>query len=178
MKATLSQRFGLLLLALLFASPAFAQPSKTATLAQQLTAALDAAKLQSVAAKDPSGENRFVGCLYIQGLQLLVVSGAYQAPSLLDARLAKGEYREIYIELNGATDPKTRVRITDLGADGLQPDRDGEQPADSYESAGRRVTFDSAWDVQSMSQEEYNKIYAEADQRYAEMLTAMLGQLK
>ncbi len=178
MKA-LAHRLGLpLVAAVLAASPAFAQPSKTESLTQQLTAALQAAKLQSVAAKDPSGENRYVGCLHLPGLQLLIISGTYQAPSLLDNRIAKGEYREVYVELNGASDPASRVRITDLGADGLQIDRDGEQPADTYEASGRRTMFDEEWDDQNMSEAEYNKIYAEAEQRYTDLLSAMLAQIK
>jgi len=43
------------------AGPALAQESKSATLARQLTAALDAGKLDCIAAKDPSAPDAFVG---------------------------------------------------------------------------------------------------------------------
>src|SRR5262245_3100579 len=78
----------------------FAQDSKSAALAKQLATALDAAKLDSVAAKHPGKPDVFVGALYFPGFQLLTISATYSAPTLLDARLDKKEYREAYIDLN------------------------------------------------------------------------------
>ena len=62
---------------------ASAQESKSAPLAKQLAAALDAAKLDSIAAKDPAAPDVFVAALYFPGMQLLVVSGKYSVPQLL-----------------------------------------------------------------------------------------------
>jgi hypothetical protein len=50
----------------------WAQESKSAPLAKQLAAALDAGKLDSVAAKDPSAPDVFYAALYFPGAQLLV----------------------------------------------------------------------------------------------------------
>ena len=66
---------------LLLSSTAFAQESKSAPLAKQLAAALDAAKLDCVAAKDPSAPDVFVAALYFPGVQLLVVSGSTRCHS-------------------------------------------------------------------------------------------------
>ena len=49
------------------AAAAFAQEAKSATLAKQLAAALDAGKLDSIAAKDPSSPDTFIGALYFKG---------------------------------------------------------------------------------------------------------------
>ena len=57
------------------------QESKSAPLAKQLAAALDAAKLDSVAARDPSREDTFFAALYYPGVQLLAVSAKYSAPA-------------------------------------------------------------------------------------------------
>lgn len=179
MRAALLYRIGFGLLAVLIATgPTSAQEPRSAILARDLATALDAAKLQNIAAKDPGTTDRYVAALYFQGLQLIVVSGAYQAPSLLDDRLAKREYREVYVELNGASVPDSRVFVTDLGVNGLQIRPERDQPPDSYEMAGKRTLFNREWRDQQMSEADYNKVYAEADARYADLLTALLAQAK
>jgi hypothetical protein len=167
-----------LLAALLCAGPASAQESKSASLAKELASALQAAKLGNIAAKDASAPGRFVGALHLPGLQLLVISAVYQAPALLDARLLRKEYREVYVDLNSASQRESRVMITDLGVNGLVADPGGDQPADTYDAADKSTVFDHNWRRQQLSEEEYLKIFAEADARYAQMLTALMAQLK
>lgn len=160
------------------ASPALAQAGKSAALAKQLAAALDAAQLDSIAAADPSKPDTFVGALYFKGLQLLVVSAKYSAPQILTERVGKKEYRDIYMDLNGASIPETKIFIEDLGADGLTPDHDDNTPFDASEVAGKRTAFDGDWKRQQMSEDDYKKAFAAADDAYAEMLTALLAQVK
>lgn len=163
----------------LIAAPigASAQESKSAPLAKQLVAALDAAKLDSIAAKDPAAPDVFIGALYIPGAQLLVISGQYSAPALLSERLARKEYRDIYVDLNGAATPATRVFVEDLGADGLQF-KNEDRPPDSIETIGKRTTLDHDWKRQKLSEEDYMKAFGTVDARYAQMLTALLKQIK
>ena len=52
-------------------------------------------------------------------------------PLLLDARLAKKEFKDIYIELNGAGQAKEFVE--DIATDGLKAKREENQGADSFE---------------------------------------------
>lgn len=158
--------------------PAWAQVSRSAALAKELAQAMDAAKLDTIAAKDPSAPDIYIGALYITGLQLLSVSGKYAVPTLLDARLGKKEYRDIYLDLNGASLPDSRVFVEDLGADGLKARREENQAFDSVERQGKRTAFDSEWRKQKLSEDEYMKVYAEADDKYAQMLSALLAQLK
>ena len=108
------------LLCVSFAAAASAQDPKSAALAKQLSAALDAGQLDSIAAKDPSNPDTFIGALYFKGVQLLLVSAKYSAPSLLEDKLGKKDYRNVYIDLNSASVPDSKVFIEDLGADGLQ----------------------------------------------------------
>ena len=162
--------------ALSVARPASAQDSKSASLAKQLAAAMDVAKLDSIAAKDPDAPDVFVAALYFPGMQLLAVSGTYSAPQLLDDRLGKKEYRDVYLDLNGAATAKTFIE--DPGADGLKAKRESNQPFDQAEMAGKRTKFDSDWKQQKMSEQEYMKAFSAADDRYAQMLTALLAQLK
>jgi hypothetical protein len=163
---------------LLLTRPAMAQEPKSAPLAKQLAAALDAKKLTSVAAKDPSNADTYVGALYFPGLQLLTIAGKYSAPILLDERLGKHEYRDVYVELNGATTAGTKIFVEDLGIDGLRARRDNDRPADNYESAGKRIVFDGDWRKQQLEEQEYMKTFAAADERYAQLLTALLAAIK
>lgn len=160
-----------------FAEPSYAQGGKSAAVAKELVQAMETAKLDSIAVKLPMGEDRFAAALYIPGSQLLVVSARYSAPQLLEPRLAAKEYRDVYIELNGAGTPDTKVFISDLGANGLA-DRKMNNMSDSWEQGPKRVTFDGDWDKQKIQEAEYKKSYAAADEDYARILTALVGQAK
>jgi hypothetical protein len=155
-----------------------AQESKSGAAAKALVAALEGAQLDSIAAKDPTGADVYVGALYIKGFQLLVVSGAYAAPAYMDGRLSRKEYRDAYIDLNGATAAESRMLIEDLGADGLRADREDNQPFDSVDTGGKRTMFDGDWKKQRLTEDEYMKVFAATDARYADILNALLGQVK
>jgi hypothetical protein len=163
---------------LVWGGAAMAQEAKSGPLARQLAAALDAAKLDSVAAPDPSNPEVYIGALYFPGLQLLTISAKYSAPQLLNTRLEKKEYRDVYIDLNSAAVAGTKVFVEDLGSDGLKARRDDNQPFDSVDMAGKATAFDSDWRRQKISEEDYLKAFAAADERYSQMLTALLAQLK
>jgi len=160
------------------AGTAAAQESKTAALAKEITALLDAAKLDSIAAKDPAQADTFIAALYFNANQLLVVSARYSVPVLLNEALAKKNYRDIYIDLNSASVPESKVFIVDLGADGLKARRAENQPYDTYETAKVRLAFDGDWKAQKMTEDEYMKAFAEADDKYARMLAALIAQVK
>lgn len=169
---------GLLVVALGAPRAAWAQESKSAPLAKELATLLDQAKLDSVAAKDTAGADQFVGALYFSGLQLLVVSARYSVPVLLNEKIGKKEYRDVYIDLNSASLPEGKVFVEDLGCNGLRPRREENQPFDSAELNGRRIAFNSDWRTQKLSEDDYMKTFGEADAQYARILTLLLAQLK
>jgi hypothetical protein len=166
------------MLAILMSGTALAQESKSGPLAKQLAAAMEAAKLDSVAAKDPSNPGVYIGALYIPNFQLLVIANSYAAPTLLDTRLERKEYRDVYIDLNSASPAATRLFIEDIGADGMKAKHEENQGSDAVENKGTRTMFDGDWRKQKMSEEDYMKAFTAADERYTEMLTALLAQLK
>src|SRR5436853_7579684 len=129
-------------LLLSLAAGAAAQDAKSASLARELASALDAAKLDSIAAKDPSAPDTFIAALYFPGAQLLVVSAKYTAPLLLDARPSKEEYRDTYIDLNSASVPESKIFIQDAAADGIRAKREENQAFDTYEVGGKPMVFD------------------------------------
>src|SRR5215510_5649052 len=118
---------------IMFSLPArsIAQEARSVPLAKQLAAALDGAKLDTIAAADPSSPDTFVAALYFANLQLLVVSAKYTAPQLLTAKVDKKDYRDVYIDLNSASVPESKTFVEDLGADGLKAKRDDNQPFDT-----------------------------------------------
>ena len=166
------------LVVLSLAAAASAQESKSAPLAKQLAAALDAGKLDSIAAKDPAAPDVFFAALYFPGVQLLVVSGKYTVPQLLNERVTKKEYRDVYLDLNGASVAESKVFIEDPGADGLKAKRESNQPFDQAEMTGKRTMFDGDWKKQKMSEQDYMKSFSSADDRYTQILTALLAQIK
>lgn len=150
--------------------------SRSADLAQQLTAALTQLKLDAVAAQDAREPDRFVAALFFPNAQLLVVSARYASPAVLQAKLAQKQYRDVYLDLQGAAVPKSSVFFQDMGADGLCAG--AGQTADlMYSGNATPVVFDGDWKKHDLSEEEYERQRAAADERYGDMLQALLAQL-
>jgi hypothetical protein len=160
------------------AAVAIAQEPSSASVARELTALLDKGKFDAIATKETAEKDRYVAALYYPGSQLLIIEARYPVPVLLDEKLAKKENREIYLDLNGASLPESRLFIVDLGANGLQAKREENQPYDSYETRAKRVQFDGNWKTQGMTEGEYMKAFAEADLAYARILTALVVQAR
>ena len=165
-------------LLLSFATPALAQDSKSAPLVKQLVAALEAGKLDAIAAKDPSAPDAYCAALFFPNAQLLVVSAKYTAPQLLADRLSKGEFRDTYIDLNSASVPGSKVFVADAAADGLKAKNAENQGSDTYEEAGKTIAFDGDWKAKKMSEQDYLKAFTAADERYSQILMALLAQMK
>jgi hypothetical protein len=163
---------------LLVPSVTFGQAPKSAALAMEVARLMDQAKVDSIAAKHPTLPDSYIGALYFAGSQLLVVEAKYSVPQLLDKKLESKEYRDVYIDLNSASVPDTKIFISDLGADGLKPKREENQPFDTVELRGKSYSFDGDWRRAKLTEEEYMKQYQQAEQEYEKMLEALLGQLK
>ena len=151
------------------------QESKSAPLAKQLAQLLDAAKLESIAAADPT-TGGFVAALYIPGTQLLVVSGRFDAPAIGTERINRREYRDLYMDLHGAAKAGTRVFAQDVSANGLSIKAD-DGAVDSWEESNKTLSFDG-WKKAKMSEDDYTRAYTAADEHYARILTLLLAQAK
>jgi hypothetical protein len=161
----------------LAASPALAQESKSATLATELAKLLDSQKLDSIAARG-AAPDEYIGALYFPGIQLLVVCAKYSAPERMTVMLGAKSYRDIYIDLNSASVPQTKVFVSDLGANGLRFDRDGSLPWDTVDVGGKSYSFDGDWGKAKLSRDEYTKAYQTTDDQYTKMLEALVAALK
>ena len=165
------------LAALWMPAPANAQASKSAAVAKELVTVLDQKKLDSIAAKVPSGTDQFAAALYFPGVQLLVISGRYSAPLLMEPRLAKKDYRDTYMELTGTVAPETKVFVQDMGTPGLAQ-RKQDNTYDTWTQGAKVVMFDGDHDKQKMSEADYEKSFTAADEEYARILNALLAEAK
>ncbi len=157
-------------------SVAVAQDSMSSALATDLVRQLDARKLDSAAAR--LGPDEWVGALYLSGSQLLVVRGVYSGPVRLDGLVSQKAFRELYINLNSASDPASKVLISDLGANGLRARRGTGEPADRADLGGKTYAFDGDWARARITEVEYTAAFRMADEQYAQMLRALLAELQ
>jgi hypothetical protein len=153
------------------------QQPKSAALAMQLTMLLDAKKLDSIGARLVAPD-QYVGALYFPGSQLLVVKARYLVPPRMDLYIEPKNYRDVYLDLNSASVPESKVFISDLGANGLQFDRRENQPFDTVDREGKSFTFDGDWGRQKLSREEYTKAWQGTDDDYVKMLEALIAEAK
>ena len=96
----------------------------------------------------------------------------FASPTLL---VDAGDFRGVYMDLHAAGTAGTRIFVQDIGPDGLISRNDN---ADSWEEAGKTVTFDGQWKKGKSSEAEYDRAFADADERYAKMLSLLVTQLK
>ena len=158
-------------------SSAVAQVSKSAAVAKELVQVMEAKKLDSIAAKAPAGDGHFAAALYFPNVQLLVISGHYSAPQLMEPRLAGKQYRDTYMELSGTVTPDTKIFVQDMGDPGLTSKKQ-DNLYDTWTHAGKVVMFDGDNEAQKMSDAEYAKAFAAADEEYAKILSALLAEAK
>jgi hypothetical protein len=156
-----------------------AEGSKSATVAKELVQALDAAKLGAIATADPSNPGVFIAALYIPDTQLLVVSAKYSAPPLLIDRINAKDYQAVYVDLQSASVRGSKIFVMDQAADGLMPKLSGDSSApDSFDEGDKSMAFDGDWKKAKITETDYTKAFADADDRYAKLLSMLVAQAK
>ena len=161
-----------------FAPGAAAQEPKSAAPAKELAQLLTSKKLDSIAARMPGSLEEFVGALAFPG-QLMVVWAKTTAPSVVNEKLMRKDYKEVYIDLNAASVMDSRHFVTDLGPDGLRAKPEQKQgPSDSHDLGAKSMRFDGNWREDKMSEADYVKAHAEADVAYARAIQALIDEIK
>ena len=163
---------------LAFPALAPAQESKSAEFAKQLAQLLDDKKMDAIAAADTATPGAFAAALYFPGTQLLVVSAKYAAPQLLNDKLTKKDYRDIYVDLSSAFVAGTKIFVMDTFADGLVAKPKGDAPADSVERAAGTLSLDGDYKKAKISEADYTKAFDEADGAYARTLQLLIAKMK
>jgi hypothetical protein len=100
-------------------------------------------------------------------------------PSLLDARIAAGDFHNVYAELQGAVTLGERFFVHDMGNDGLSRSPRMDTALDIvYINGVMSLRCDANWAEQGLTQSDYEARFAAADPRYAAMLHALAGRLR
>jgi|SRR6188768_583097 len=163
--------------------PAPASPS--ATRVKDLIAALQGKQLESFAVSDSGAPGRYVAVLHQPGIQILVVSAAYERSSDMDYRFYQKDYMNAYLDLRSGVLSKDRLIIDDAGANGLVA-LPGKNPVhDSIMIQGTaEVTFDGTFadpkkkDQKKLSEADYMKRFTDAEEQYARLLGVLIEALK
>ena len=160
-------------------SCATAQEAKSADLVKQLTQVLDAEKTGQHRRRRSAvaGNLRRGAVLFGQP----VVDGlgqVFAAPTLLVDKIAKKDYREVYIDLSSASVAGSKLFVIDTNADGLNPKPGDDQPFDTAERGNAQYSFDGNWKKAKMTEADYMKAFAEVDGAYAHALTLLTAQAK
>lgn len=144
---------------------------KSPAATKALLARMDAAHADALAIRDPERPERFIAALRVPG-QLLVVSATHPSVDLVAARLGRGEFRNIYMDLQGTPAQDSKFFVQDLDADGI--DLDGRGSAhDIIHDGADSLACDGRWKDAKLKEDEYRQRIAEADARYARMLTLL-----
>src|SRR5687768_12489162 len=171
---SLITKFLLLACCAAFAPAAWAQEPQSAAPAKELAELLSSRKIDSIAARMPDSREEFVGALAFPG-QLMVIWAKTTAPAVVNEKLIRKEYKEVYIDLNSASILDSRHFVTDLGPDGLRAKPQQKQgPSDNHDIGAKTMRFDGSWREDKMSEADYMKAHAEADTAYAKAIQALI----
>ena len=157
------------------AAPGQEAESKSAPLAKELVDLLVKNNITSIAARDPIERDRFIAALFYPG-QLMVITGKYTVPVLLDEKISFDKYMDVYVALNGAAVPDSKIFIEDQFANGIVATKN--TPFDSWVVGEKAVLFDGDHRKAKLSRDEYRKVVSDADQQYAKLLELLIAEAK
>ena len=167
-----------LVVALFVTTAGLSTAGTSAELATDLVKLMEQRNLDTIAAAHPADAGRFVAAMHIKGVQLLVISGRYSAPALLKEHLVKGDYRQVYLDLNSAADKQGRLFITDSQANGLRAAPEKNAPFDiSWRDMTAQILYNNDWKSQKLNEAAYRKRFTEDETEYAAMLEILKSAL-
>ena len=153
--------------------------------AVELSALLQAKKLEAFAMRDPVKSDRFVAALLVPKTQLLLVSATYTRPMDIEYRLYNKDFMGAYVDLNTSMLSTDKFFVEDMLGDGLVAIPLKNAPHDAVKMGTDKQTFNGDFadprrrnQPPKISQEDYLKKFGEADQRYAAVLAVLIEQLK
>ena len=138
---------------------------------------LEAAKLDGIAAANPAAPDSFVAALYIPARSSWSCRAKYSAPALL---VEKSTRATTAASTWTCIPRRSRAASLRPGPSGRRPLRgpDGDNGADMWDEGTKSTAFDGEWKKAKMSEADYTKVYTDADERYAKMLSLLLAQAK
>ncbi len=156
------------LLAIPAVLPAGAQDWKSADATRSLLQRMESSQADAIAVRDPDRPERFIAALRLPG-QLLVVSATHPSVDLVAQRLEHGDYRGVYLDLQGTPSRDSKFFVHDMDADGLSLSSRGEA-YDLVYDADDTLACNGRWKDAKLDKSTYEDRVAKADARYARML--------
>jgi hypothetical protein len=156
-------------------SPAWAEDWQSRQASQLLLEQMDAHAADAVAVRDPDRPERFIAALRLPG-QLLVVSATHPSTDLVADRVASGEYRDVYLDLQGTPARDSKFFVHDMAADGISLKGIGAA-YDVVHDGSDLLTCDGRWKDAKLKEDQYRARVTKADLRYARMLGLLRGAL-
>lgn len=158
--------------------------SASSAKAKELVVALQAKKIEAFAVPDPQTPGRYIAVLHVPGAQLLVVAATYEKALEMDSRIYYKDFNNAYADLRTGIYAKDKVWFEDARGDGLVA-VPGKDPAyDSVKLGEQQRDFDGDFvdakhkNPKKISEDDYFKLFKEADQRYARLLGLLLDAVK
>ena len=155
--------------------PARAEDWQSRQASQLLLEQMESHDADAVAVRDPARPERFVAALRLPG-QLLVVSATHPSTDLVADRVASGQYRDVYMDLQGTPARDSKFFVHDMAADGLSLKGIGAA-YDAVYDGDEMLTCDGRWKDAKLDKDQYRERVAQADVRYARMLGLLRGAL-
>ncbi|HTV02144.1 MAG TPA: hypothetical protein VMF13_16460 [Luteitalea sp.] len=150
------------------AAPASAQDWQSRPASRLLLEQMDLQKSEAIAVRDPERPDRFMAALRLPG-QLLVVSATHPSTDLVAQRLQQGQYREVYLDLQGTPARDSQFVVHDMAADGLSLEGRGAA-YDVVRDGALTLTCDGRWKDAKLKEDVYRDRLSQADARYARIL--------
>jgi hypothetical protein len=151
----------------------------SADAARELVHLLDNRGINAIAAPDPTGPDRFVAALYFSRRQLLVISARHPSMDGVKARIEMGQFREVYVDLQGTPTAQGKFFVHDAGADGVLSALPGSGAVDVlHEDNVRQTRFNGDVTGPNLTPAEYDAKLATADASYARLLNVLVAALQ
>jgi hypothetical protein len=157
--------------------------STSAAKAKEVMSLMAAKKLEAFAVREADTTDRYVGVMAVPNVQLLVVTASYSRPTDIEYYTYQKDYANAYRNLKTGLLASNRFFVEDMMGDGLvfTPVKNGLPDAVTVDT--KQQKFDGPADPKKrndtrLAADLYAKAFADADQRYAKALDALLVELK
>ena len=160
-------------LVVLSAAALKAQSFKSAPLARTFSSLLDYERVDAFAARDPDEAGGFVAVSYIPRGYFLVVRARHPSVDAIVQRIANGQYRDVYLDLQATPTRTGKFFVQDAQANGLLHRTEGAVDI-VYEDGVRTIAFNGDPKAQGLTDAEYDARFDMADRRYAHMLRVLM----
>jgi hypothetical protein len=151
---------------------------------KELVGLLQAKKLEAFAVKDTETPGRFVAVLLVPNAQLMLVSAAYERPTDIEYRIYAKDFMNAYAELNSGIMSKDKFFVEDALCDGLVA-KPANGVDDTVTIGAEKHVFNGDYtdpkkkpDPKKPNQDQYFKVFADADARYTKLLSMLVDELK